>query len=627
MMMAGAHHILPPKFPPTTRQSPLPRNLPRPASASASASTSPTAALTAPAPLVSAATIQDDDRTAAFWDYQFLFVSQRKETTEPILLRVVDGAIPVDFPSGRYYLIGPGLFRDDHGSTVHPLDGHGYLRAFEFDGEDKGVRFMAKYVRTEAQLEEHDPVRDQWRFSYRGPFSVLKAGKKLGNVKVMKNVANTTVVKWGNKLLCLWEGGDPYEIDPLTLDTVGKFEVINSRDTMAFPGHSPRVSNPLDLAAAMLKPILFGVFKMPARRMLSHYKMDAEKQRLLVLSCNAEDMLLPRSHFTFYEYDSSFHLIQKKEYVVPDHLMIHDWAFTDSHYIMFGNRIRLDVLGSMGAVLGLSPMISALSVNPGKPTSPVYLLPRSSSHDEGTAHRDWRQPIELPSQLWLLHFGNAFQREGSSRDGVEIKFLATAASYRWLDFPSLFGYDWRSGKLDPTTMNETRGEQGHLPHLVQASISIDSEGCCSECYVEPLNKFTKVADFPVINPEYSGRKNRYIYAATSSGSHQGLPHFPFDSVVKLDISEGTTHVWSTSRRRFIGEPVFVPRGRSREDDGYIILVEYAVEIQRCYLVILDAQKIGGGEGDELMTRLEVPKHFNFPFGFHGFWDSTTTTTC
>ncbi|KAI4374224.1 hypothetical protein MLD38_012239 [Melastoma candidum] len=394
---------------------------------------------------------------------------------------------------------------------------------------------------------------------------------------------------------------------------------------MAFPGHSPRVSNPLDLAAAMLKPILFGVFKMPARRMLSHYKMDAEKQRLLVLSCNAEDMLLPRSHFTFYEYDSSFHLIQKKEYVVPDHLMIHDWAFTDSHYIMFGNRIRLDVLGSMGAVLGLSPMISALSVNPGKPTSPVYLLPRSSSHDEGTAHRDWRQPIELPSQLWLLHFGNAFQREGSSRDGVEIKFLATAASYRWLDFPSC--YDWRSGKLDPTTMNETRGEQGHLPHLVQASISIDSEGCCSECYVEPLNKFTKVADFPVINPEYSGRKNRYIYAATSSGSHQGLPHFPFDSVVKLDISEGTTHVWSTSRRRFIGEPVFVPRGRSREDDGYIILVEYAVEIQRCYLVILDAQKIGGGEGDELMTRLEVPKHFNFPFGFHGFWDSTTTTTC
>lgn len=113
---------------------------------------------------------------------------------------------------------------------------------------------------------------------------------------------------------------------------------------------------------------------MPARRMLSHYKVDAENARLLVLSCNAEDLLLPRSHFTFFgnfstlfsasrinqtprvlvlnvffffgaEYDSSFQLIQKKEYVVPDHLMIHDWAFTDSHYILFANRIRLDIPG------------------------------------------------------------------------------------------------------------------------------------------------------------------------------------------------------------------------------------------------------------------------------------------
>lgn len=43
-----------------------------------------------------------------------------------------------------------------------------------------------------------------------------------------------------------------------------------------------------------------GVFKMPPKRLLSHYKLDAQRNRLLIMSCNAEDMLLPTSHFTFY---------------------------------------------------------------------------------------------------------------------------------------------------------------------------------------------------------------------------------------------------------------------------------------------------------------------------------------
>lgn len=43
-----------------------------------------------------------------------------------------------------------------------------------------------------------------------------------------------------------------------------------------------------------------GVFKMPEKRPLSHYKIDAKRNRLLMMWCNAEDMLLPRSNFTIY---------------------------------------------------------------------------------------------------------------------------------------------------------------------------------------------------------------------------------------------------------------------------------------------------------------------------------------
>ncbi|KAL3814979.1 hypothetical protein ACJIZ3_016247 [Penstemon smallii] len=568
----------------------------------------------------------DEDTVAAFWDYQFLFLSQRAETAQPVTLRLVDGALPHDFPSGTYYLTGPGLFSDDHGSTVHPLDGHGYLRSFNINGVKGKVEFMAKYIETEAQVEERDSTTGEWRFTHRGPFSVLKGGKMVGNTKVMKNVANTSVVRWGARLFCLWEGGDPYEIDARTLTTLGKFNIVNDHHHHRNKIIPARRFGPefLDVAAAILKPILYGVFKMPPKRFLSHYKIDARRNRLLIMSCNAEDMLLPRSNFTFYEFDSNFKLVQTQEFSIPDHLMIHDWAFTDSHYIVFGNRIKLDIAGSMGAVCGLSPMISALSVNPSKPTSPIYLLPRFPNSQPNKL-RDWRVPIEAPSQMWVLHVGNGFE-ERDINGNLEIQIQASGCSYQWFNFQKMFGYDWQSGKLDPAMMNLKDGEEKLLPHLVKVNISLDAQGNCQKCKVNDLSQWNKPSDFPVINQELSGTKNTYVYSATSSGSRQALRHFPFDTVLKLNTIDQSTNTWSTSRRRFIGEPIFISKDNKDEDDGYLLVVEYAVSTQRCYLVVLDSKSIG--KKNALVARFEVPKHLNFPLGFHGFWapniDSTTT---
>ncbi|CAN4125912.1 unnamed protein product [Withania somnifera] len=449
--------LLPPaKLPSTVNQTTLPSHVAR----AITITTSPTHEVYTP---------EIDDSITAFWDYQFLFVSQRTETTEPVTLRVVEGCIPSDFPSGTYYLTGPGLFADDHGSTVHPLDGHGYLRAFEMDGGTGQVKYMARYIETEAQAEERDPVTGKWRFTHRGPFSVLKGGKMVGNTKVMKNVANTSVLQWGGRLFCLWEGGDPYEIDSKTLNTVGKFELIKNSDrSLTVVAEEDKKFNGdfLDVAAQILKPILYGVFNMTPKRLLSHYKIDARRNRLLIMSCNAEDMLLPRSNFTFYEFDSKFQLLQSQEFEIPDHLMIHDWAFTDTHYILFGNRIKLDIPGSMTAVCGLSPMISALSVNPSKPTSPIYLLPRFPNK-QTNIERDWRKPIEAPSQMWVLHVGNAFEEINGENGNVNIQIQASGCSYQWFNFQKMFGYDWQSGKLDPSMMNVQQGEEKLLPHLVQ----------------------------------------------------------------------------------------------------------------------------------------------------------------
>lgn len=89
----------------------------------------------------------------------------------------------------------------------------------------------------------------------------------------------------------------------------------------------------------------------------------------------------------------------------------------------------------MEALCGTSPMISALTVNPSKSTSPIYLLPR---FPEGKTKRDWRIPVEAPSQLWLLHVGNAFEVT-QAHGNLDIQILASACSYQWFNFRKLFG--------------------------------------------------------------------------------------------------------------------------------------------------------------------------------------------
>ncbi|KAJ3680610.1 hypothetical protein LUZ60_016888 [Juncus effusus] len=562
-----------------------------------------------------------DSQSNAFWDYNLLFFSQRTESPSPIRLKPIIGTIPPDFPFGTYYLIGPGLFSDDHGSTVHPLDGHGYLRSFEFSSD--GVKYAARYVSTEAEREERSGERE-WRFTYRGPFSVLRRGRKKGNVKVMKNVANTCVLYWFGRLFCLWEGGDPYEIDPRSLDTIGLIDLMDKDvDSMVNNDEWKRglmgkgiKGFGLDIAACLLKPILHGVFNMPPKRLLAHYKIDVKRNRLLMLSCNAEDMLLPRSTFTFVEFDCDFKLIQKREYTIQDHLMIHDWAFTDTYYILIGNRIKLDIPGSILALCGMKPMITALSVNPTKSSSPVYLLPRFSSGNS----RNWREPIEAPSQFWAIHFANAFEQRDNN-DNVQIQLQVSACSYRWFNFHRMFGYDWHNTKLDPCFMNSIERPKDLLPHLKKVSITLNTRGECTNCIIENLsNKWKRSADFTIINPKFAGQKNNYIYTSGATGSRKLLPHFPFDSVLKLNTINGSVTIWSTERRMFVGEPIFVSKninGEGEEDDGYILVVEYAVLKQKCHLVMLDAKRIG--KNDALIAKFEVPKNLRFPFGFHGFW--------
>jgi 9-cis-beta-carotene 9',10'-cleaving dioxygenase len=88
-----------------------------------------------------------------------------------------------------------------------------------------------RYIDTEARKQEFDKEDKTWKFTYRGAFSLLQGGNRCGNLKVTKNVANTSVLQWAGRLMCLYEGGLPYEMDAVTLNTLGLFRCSKSAET------------------------------------------------------------------------------------------------------------------------------------------------------------------------------------------------------------------------------------------------------------------------------------------------------------------------------------------------------------------------------------------------------------
>ena len=87
------------------------------------------------------------------------------ELDEP--LRLVSGEIPTDL-RGTLYVNGPARVIDGRGRASHPLDGHGFVRAFSFG---KSVTVRGRFVRTWAYEIENFFDRNMFRGFFSLPFA------------------------------------------------------------------------------------------------------------------------------------------------------------------------------------------------------------------------------------------------------------------------------------------------------------------------------------------------------------------------------------------------------------------------------------------------------------------------
>ncbi|ACK73198.1 Carotenoid oxygenase [Gloeothece citriformis PCC 7424] len=152
------------------------------------------------------------------------FAPVRTEITTP--LQVI-GQIPPNL-KGSFLRNGPNAQYDPIGK-YHLFDGDGMLHQVEFNGGEPIYR--NRYVRTKGFLQEQQAGKPL----YTGLLEPNNSNPEYS----YKNVSNTALVYHSEKLLSLWEGGEPYLIDIANLDTL-KPETFDGKLNIPFTAH-PKV--------------------------------------------------------------------------------------------------------------------------------------------------------------------------------------------------------------------------------------------------------------------------------------------------------------------------------------------------------------------------------------------------
>ncbi|GAB5461518.1 carotenoid oxygenase family protein [Hoeflea alexandrii] len=140
----------------------------------------------------------------------------------------VEGEIPSDL-CGAYVMNGPSQRFEPVNSKYHYYDGDAQLRAIYF--RDGKATFRQRYLRNGAFIVEDKAGKAIWP-GIAGPYDFRLPGSPI------KDVSNTDVIFYNGNLLSLWHmAGDPYQVDPLTLETKGR-ETLGGGLSHSLSAHS-----------------------------------------------------------------------------------------------------------------------------------------------------------------------------------------------------------------------------------------------------------------------------------------------------------------------------------------------------------------------------------------------------
>ncbi len=257
--------------------------------------------------------------------------------------------------------------------------------------------------------------------------------------------------------------------------------------------------------------------------------------------------------------------VHTKEITIPKGVMMHDCAITENYTIFPDLPLVFDFekMMSGGGLVNWDPDNGCR----------IGIVPRMG---DDTNIR-WFE-IE---ESFLFHVANSWE------EGDEVILQACRSNRGGITTEEGADVSEQLGQLHEWRFNMATGEVTSTP--------IDREFHC---------------DFPRINDNLVGFKNRYTYAARFRV--QDMP--VFDGEMKYDNETGEIQLHKFGENCESGEAVFAPRiGATEEDDGYVICFVYDADADSSECHIIDARKFE----DDPVARIKIPQRV--PHGFHAAW--------
>ncbi|KAM3358401.1 carotenoid 9,10(9',10')-cleavage dioxygenase 1 isoform X1 [Capsicum galapagoense] len=242
------------------------------------------------------------------------------------------------------------------------------------------------------------------------------------------------------------------------------------------------------------------------------------------------------------------------------------------------------------------------------------------------------RPKEMVKNKQLAY---SFDPTKKARFGVLPRYAKNESLIKWFELPNCFIFHnanaWEEG--DDVVLITCRLQNPDLDAINGTEKEQQHDGFTNELYEMRFNMKNGLAsqkklsesavDFPRVNENYTGRKQRYVYGTILNNIAKitGVVKFdlhaePETGKTKLEVGGNVPGIFDLGPGRFGSEAIFVPRQpgtECEEDDGYLILFVHDENTRKSSVNVIDAKTMSA----EPVAVVELPKRV--PYGFHAFF--------
>ncbi|KAJ5639615.1 uncharacterized protein N7484_007477 [Penicillium longicatenatum] len=456
----------------------------------------------------------------------------------------VDGTIPPEI-NGTFFRIQPDhrfppIFEED----IH-FSGDGNVTAIRI--QNGHADFKQRYAKTD-RFKAETAARKSLFGKYRNPYTDSDSVKG-----VIRTVANTNITFWRGMLLATKEDGPPYAMDPVTLETIGRY----------------------DFEGQVLSPTF-----------TAHPKFDPETGEMICFGYEAGgDGNDGSCDIVVYTINVDGKKTEEVWYKSPFCGMIHDCGISENYVVLPLTPLKcsVDRLKKGGNHWAWDPTESQwYGVVPrrgGKPEDIRWFRAENAFHGHVAGcyeNEQGRIVFDLTVADGNVFFFFPPENQASSNLGARNRL--ESVTHRWVFHPKQESGSW----VKPEVLWNTSGEFSRIDdryvtkkynHFWQAKIDPTREYDAAQC------------------------------GSPAGGLFNCLGHYQWD-----DRSEDV--LWAGPRGTF-QEPTFIPRKGGKEGEGWIIALVNRLDVLRNDVVIVDAGHLAGGP----LATIHLP--FKLRLGLHG----------